>query len=74
MRRKTRSCSSSATGALLVGSPDSVARKIVRVIRGLGLSRFDLTYSMGAMPHEKLMESIRPHATEVVALVRKELA
>lgn len=61
------------TGAVLVGSPETVATKIVRVVKGLGLSRFDMKYSMGTMPHVKLLESIRLYATRVVPLVREQL-
>jgi probable LLM family oxidoreductase len=42
-------------GALFVGSPETVAAKIVTVAEGLGLSRFDLKYSLGTLAHEKLM-------------------
>jgi probable LLM family oxidoreductase len=62
-----------ANGALLVGSPETVAKKIVRAVKGLGLARFDMKYSMGTMPHEKLLESIRLYATKVVPLVRDQL-
>jgi alkanesulfonate monooxygenase SsuD/methylene tetrahydromethanopterin reductase-like flavin-dependent oxidoreductase (luciferase family) len=61
------------TGALLVGAPETVATKIVRMVKGLGLSRFDLKYSMGTMPHEKLMASIQLYATQVAPLVRAQL-
>jgi probable LLM family oxidoreductase len=60
-------------GALFIGSPKSVAAKIARMAEDLGLSRFDLKYSLGTLPHEKLMNSIRLYATEVVPLVREEL-
>ena len=61
-------------GALYVGAPDTVARKIAATIRTLGLSRFDLKYSNGALPHEACLESIRLYATEVVPRVRALLA
>jgi alkanesulfonate monooxygenase SsuD/methylene tetrahydromethanopterin reductase-like flavin-dependent oxidoreductase (luciferase family) len=60
-------------GALFVGSPETVATKIVEVARELGLSRFDLKYSLGRLPHEQLMNSIRLYATEVAPLVRARL-
>src|SRR5262249_35966245 len=60
-------------GALFIGSPDTVAAKIVKVARGLGLSRFDLKYSLGTLPHEKLVTSIRLYATEVAPLVREQV-
>jgi hypothetical protein len=45
-------------GALCVGSPETVAAKIVRTVRALGLSRFDMKYSSGTLPHDLLMQSI----------------
>ena len=45
-------------GALCVGSPETVASKIVQTARVLGLSRFNLKYSTGTLPHDALMESI----------------
>jgi len=61
-------------GALFVGSPETVARKIVWAIRELGLSRFQLKYAVGGLPHEQRMESIRLYGTEVIPRVRKLLA
>jgi alkanesulfonate monooxygenase SsuD/methylene tetrahydromethanopterin reductase-like flavin-dependent oxidoreductase (luciferase family) len=60
-------------GALFVGSPDTVAEKIVRAASGLGLSRFDLKYSAGTLPHEALMRSIELYGAKVAPLVRTEL-
>jgi hypothetical protein len=51
-----------------------VAAKIVKVARGLGLSRFDLKYSIGTLPHEQLMTSIELYGGEVAPLVREQLA
>src|SRR5690606_13773580 len=62
-----------AHGALYVGSPETVAAKIVRTVKGLGLERFDLKYSNGAMPHEQLMSSIELYGREVIPLVREQL-
>jgi probable LLM family oxidoreductase len=61
-------------GALAVGSPETVAAKIVRAVEGLGASRFDLKYSAGTLPHELMMRSIELYGTEVAPLVRAELA
>jgi probable LLM family oxidoreductase len=63
-----------AEGALFVGSPETVAAKIVKTVKALGLSRFDLKYSNGTMPHDKLMKSIELYATRVLPLVRGQLA
>jgi probable LLM family oxidoreductase len=60
-------------GALFVGSPETVAEKIVRTVKVLGLSRFDLKYSNGTLPHDKLMTSIELYGTKVVPLVRERL-
>ncbi|HYD10687.1 MAG TPA: hypothetical protein VEA78_11340, partial [Acidimicrobiales bacterium] len=61
-------------GALHVGSPDTVAAKIVRTARGLDIARFDMKYSHGTLPHPTLMKSIELYASKVVPLVRAELS
>ncbi|UPO77214.1 LLM class flavin-dependent oxidoreductase [Arthrobacter sp. Helios] len=61
-------------GALFIGSPETVAAKIVRTVRTLELSRFDLKYSLGTLPHEKLMKTIELYGTEVAPRVREALA
>ena len=61
-------------GALFVGSPDTVARKIAATARTLSLGRFDLKYSNGPMPHEQMMRSIELIGTEVVPRVHDLLA
>ncbi|MEO8483162.1 MAG: LLM class flavin-dependent oxidoreductase [Acidobacteriota bacterium] len=60
-------------GSLYVGSPETVARKIVTTAKLLGLSRFGLKYSAGTMPHETLMRSIELFGTKVIPLVREGL-
>ena len=60
-----------ADGALFVGSPETVAAKITRTIKTLGLSRFDMKYANGTMPHDKLMTSIELYGTKVLPLVRQ---
>jgi probable LLM family oxidoreductase len=60
-------------GAVFAGSPETVARKIASTVQALGLSRFDLKYSNGPMPHEHLMRCIELYGTEVVPRVRKIL-
>ncbi len=61
-------------GAFHVGSPETVARKIFRTVNALGLSRFDMKYSAGTLPHESMMRSIELYATEVIPRVRDLLA
>lgn len=61
-------------GALHVGSPETVARKIATTVRTLGLSRFDLKYSYGTLPHADLMKAVELYGTQVVPRVRELLA
>ena len=60
-------------GALFVGSPETVATKIARTMTALGLTRFDMKYANGTMPHDTLMTSIELYGTKVVPLVRQQL-
>ncbi len=61
-------------GAMCVGAPETVAWKIAQTAKLLGLSRFDLKYSSGTLPHETMLRSIRLFATQVVPRVRELLA
>lgn len=58
-------------GALYIGSPETVARKIVRNLRLLGASRFDMRYSTGLLGHDHLINSIELYGTEVAPRVRE---
>jgi probable LLM family oxidoreductase len=60
-------------GALCVGSPETVAAKISTTAQLLNLSRFNLKYSNGTLPHDKLMRSIELFGTRVVPRVRELL-
>ena len=62
------------SGSLYVGSPETVARKIAATAKILDISRFDLKYSAGPLPHEKLMRSIELYGTKVIPMVRELLA
>jgi probable LLM family oxidoreductase len=57
-------------GALCVGSPATVAAKITATVKALGLSRFDLKYSNGSLPHEHALASIQLIGREVAPRVR----
>jgi alkanesulfonate monooxygenase SsuD/methylene tetrahydromethanopterin reductase-like flavin-dependent oxidoreductase (luciferase family) len=71
---KERFVSEVAHGALFVGSPETVARKIARTVRALGIERFDLKYSTGPMPHGELLDCIRLYGERVIPRVRELLA
>ena len=64
----------SPEGSLCVGSPETVAQKIAASVAALGLSRFDMKYSNGTLPHEAMLRSIELYATEVAQRVRELLA
>ena len=61
-------------GSLYVGSPETVARKIAATAKALGLSRFDLKYSAGPLPHEKLARGIELYGQVVIPMVRDMLS
>lgn len=61
-------------GALCVGSPATVAAKIVHTARSLGLSRFNLKYSAGTLPHASLRKSIELIGNAVAPRVREAMA
>jgi probable LLM family oxidoreductase len=61
-------------GAIYAGSPETVARKIVDTVHTLGVSRFDLKYATGTMPHGMLMRSVELYGTRVAPLVQEMLA
>jgi probable LLM family oxidoreductase len=63
------------TGALIVGDPETVAEKILRVNESLGgISRLTFQMSVAALPHTKLMHAIELLGTRVAPLVQTELA
>lgn len=61
-------------GALYVGSPETVARKIAANLTLLGANRFDLKYGMGGLSHEALMTNIELYGTQVIPRVRALMA
>jgi probable LLM family oxidoreductase len=61
-------------GALHLGSPETVARRIAMTIKDLGAVRFDMKYSVGTLPHDKLMRCIELYGTKVAPLVREMIA
>jgi probable LLM family oxidoreductase len=60
-------------GSLYVGSPDSVAKKIVHAITSVGANRFDFKYANGPQKHSKLMKSLELYGTKVIPLVKEML-
>ncbi|WP_156761245.1 LLM class flavin-dependent oxidoreductase [Microbacterium karelineae] len=61
-------------GALYVGAPETVARKIADTVRTLGVDRFDLKYDQSQVGHGDLTRSIELYGTRVVPMVRDLLS
>ena len=61
-------------GALYVGSPETVARKVAATASALRIARFDMKYSHGELPHTAMMRSIELYGTGVIPKVRELLA
>lgn len=61
-------------GSMMAGSPETVAKKIAKVTKQLGLSRVDIKYSAGTLPHEQLMKSIELMGTKVKPMVYELLS
>ena len=47
--------------------------KIAATIQALGLTRFDMKYSNGTLPHDLMMKSIELYGTKVQPLVQELL-
>jgi probable LLM family oxidoreductase len=56
-------------GSLVLGSPEDVAAKILRMREVLGIQRFELHISVGSMPHDQVLRSIELLGTKVAPLV-----
>ncbi len=61
-------------GALVVGSPEEVAEKILFQHELFGHQRFLAQMSVGPMPHAQVMRGIELFGTEVAPVVRAEVA
>jgi len=61
-------------GALHLGSPQTVARRIATTIKDLGATRFDMKYSAGTLPHDKIMRCIELYGTKVMPMVKEMVA
>ncbi len=61
-------------GSLYVGAPETVARRIATTAKALGVSRFHMKYSAGALAHSKIMRCIELYGRKVMPLTRDMLA
>jgi probable LLM family oxidoreductase len=72
--RSTFDMARSFEGALYVGDPETVARKIIHLRKKVGITRFMLHVPVGSMPHQDVMRTIELLGTEVAPIVRAEIA
>ncbi len=63
-----------SNGSLYIGSPETVARKIAKSIKTLGVNRFDLVYGGGPMPASARLHMVELYGTKVIPRVRELLA
>jgi probable LLM family oxidoreductase len=74
MTREQYEAAATPRGANFVGSPQQVTEKILFQHEIFGHDRFLVQFSVGSLPHDKLMRSIELLGAEVVPAVRAELA
>jgi probable LLM family oxidoreductase len=60
-------------GSMYVGSPETVANRIAASMQALSLSRFDLLYAVGRVPHQQRLATIELYGREVIPRVRELL-
>lgn len=60
--------------SLYIGSPETVAQKMAKTIKALGVTRFDLVYGGGPMPAKARLRMIELYATKVIPRIRELLA
>ena len=58
-------------GALYVGSPETVAQKIVANLRTLDATRFDLKFGMPGLTQDTLLRNVELYGTRVIPRVRE---
>lgn len=61
----------SDNGAMFVGSFETVAKKIIKVVEELDLDRFMLHLPVGSMEHEDVMKSIKLFGEKVAPIVKE---
>ena len=61
-------------GSLYLGSPETVARKMAKAIRTVGVGRFDLIYTAGSIPASARMRAVELFGAKVLPMTRDILA
>ena len=73
MQRPDFDASRTLHGASFVGSPQEVVEKILFQHEIFKHDRFLIQFSVGSVPHDKLLRSIELFGTEVAPAVRKAI-
>ena len=73
LTRERYEAGASLRGALVAGSPEQVAEKILYQHKLFNHQRFLLQVSVGTMPHDKVLRSIELFGTKVAPIVREEV-
>nr|WP_191297138.1 LLM class flavin-dependent oxidoreductase [Paenibacillus sp. PL91] len=71
--RSSYDAARSFEGALYVGDPETVAKKIIHLRKNVGVTRFMLYVPLSTMPHAEVMRAIELLGTEVAPRVREEI-
>jgi alkanesulfonate monooxygenase SsuD/methylene tetrahydromethanopterin reductase-like flavin-dependent oxidoreductase (luciferase family) len=61
-------------GSMYVGSPETVANRVAATMKALSLSRFDLLYAVGRIPHDQRIATIELYGREVIPRIRELVA
>lgn len=61
-------------GSLYVGSPETVARKIAKAMKALGVNRFDMVYGQGPAKASDRLKMIELYGNKVIPRVKELLA
>ena len=74
LERQDFDASRTRRGANFVGSPQEVIEKILFQHELFGHQRVLLQFTVGSLPHDRVMRSIELFGTEVAPVIRRELA
>lgn len=74
LSRQQFEASTTLRGANFVGSPREIIDKIMFQYEVFEHDRFLLQFTVGTLPHDKVMRSIELFGTEVAPVIRRELA
>lgn len=74
LTRAQYDASTKLEGANFIGSPDEIVEKILYQHEIFGHQRLLLQFTIGTMPHDKVMRAIELYGTKVAPVVREEIA